>query len=66
LRPDDNLIRALEFFGDGDFDNLPIVESSAGRDKLLGHVSYRDIVGFYRQEHDSAETREASPDGDMA
>jgi len=63
LRPDDNLIRALDFFGDGDFDNLPIVESSAGRDKLLGHVSYRDIVGFYRQEHDSAETREANPDG---
>lgn len=66
LRPDDNLIRALEFFGDGDFDNLPIVESSDGIDKLLGHVSYRDIVGFYRQEHDSSETPEAIPGGDMA
>ena len=55
LRPNDTLIRALEFFGDGDFDNLPIVESIDGRDILLGHVRYRDIVGFYQREHDAAE-----------
>jgi CIC family chloride channel protein len=56
LRPSDNLIRALEFFGDGDFDKLPIVEASDGRDKLLGHVRYRDIIDFYQREHDSEET----------
>jgi CIC family chloride channel protein len=57
LRPTDNLIRALEFFGDEDFDKLPIVERSDDQDKLLGHVRYRDIVDFYQREHDSAEAR---------
>jgi CIC family chloride channel protein len=50
LHPDDNLIRALEFFGEGDFDKLPIVErGEPGR--LLGYVRYRDIIAFYQREH---------------
>jgi CBS domain-containing protein len=53
LRPDDNLIRALEFFGEGGFDKLPIVESSDGYDRLLGYVRYRDIIGFYQREHNA-------------
>lgn len=53
LQPDDNLIRALEFFGEESFDNLPIVDTSDGRNVLLGHVRYRDIIGFYRKEHES-------------
>jgi CIC family chloride channel protein len=53
LSPEDNLIRALEFFGDDDFANLPIVDNSDVRNKLLGHVCYRDIVGFYQREHES-------------
>ena len=57
LRPDDNLIRALEFFGEGEFDKLPIVETADGHDKLLGYVRYRDIIGFYRREHDSPVTK---------
>ena len=55
LSPDDNLIRALEFFGGGEFDKLPIVDSSGGRERLLGHVRYRDIIAFYQREHDSRE-----------
>jgi CIC family chloride channel protein len=53
LSPEDNLIRALEFFGDDDFDNLPIVDTSDDRNELLGHVRYRDIVDFYQREHES-------------
>ncbi|GMR12204.1 MAG: chloride channel protein [Gemmatimonadota bacterium] len=53
LSPDDNLIRALEFFGESEFDKLPIVETADGHNKLLGYVRYRDIIGFYRREHDS-------------
>ena len=55
LSPGDNLIRALEFFGGGEFDKLPIVETADGHDRLLGHVRYRDIIGFYQREHDSPE-----------
>jgi len=50
LSPDDNLIRALEFFGDGDFDKLPIVERVEGRERLCGYVCYRDIMNFYQRE----------------
>ena len=50
LGPDDNLIRALEFFGESEFDKLPIVDTSDGGNKLLGHVCYRDIIGFYQRE----------------
>ncbi len=57
LRPDDNLIRALEFFGEGGFDKLPIVETSDGHDRLLGYVLYRDIIGFYRREHDEPQAQ---------
>jgi predicted transcriptional regulator len=53
LSPDDNLIQALEFFGEGEFDKLPIVETTDGRHKLLGYIRYRNIIGFYRREHDS-------------
>ncbi len=53
LSPDDNLIRALEFFGEGEFDKLPIVETAGDHNKLLGYVRYKDIIGFYRREHDS-------------
>jgi CIC family chloride channel protein len=59
LRPDDNLIRALEFFGEGEFDKVPIVETTDRGDKLLGYVRYPDILGFYRREHDSASAAES-------
>lgn len=55
LSPDDNLIRALEFFDEREFDKLPIVDSVDGRLRLLGHVSYRDIIGFYQREHSSGD-----------
>jgi CIC family chloride channel protein len=55
LSPEDNLIQALEFFGGGEFDKLPIVDSSGGHERLLGHVRYRDIIAFYQREHDSRE-----------
>lgn len=64
LSPDDNLIRALEFFGEREFGKLPIVESSNGNHKLLGHVSYRDIIRFYQREHDSTDTQSVSASGD--
>lgn len=51
LTPDDNLISALEYFGDREFDKIPIVETRDGRKHLLGYVQYRDILGFYRREH---------------
>jgi len=57
LSPDDNLIRALEFFGEQEFDKLPIVRTINGQSELLGHVRYRDIIRFYQREHDSADTQ---------
>ena len=57
LSPDDNLIRALEFFGEQEFDKLPIVETADGHNKLLGYVRYRDIIRFYRREHDSSDAQ---------
>ena len=57
LNPDDSLIRALEFFGDREFDKLPIVDPVDGRNRLLGHVSYQDIIGFYQREHSSADLK---------
>jgi CBS domain-containing protein len=53
LTPQDNLIRALEFFGEGEFDKLPIVSDSGGSERLLGYVRYSDIIAFYQREHDS-------------
>jgi CIC family chloride channel protein len=66
LSPDDNLIHALEFFGEREFDKLPIVESVDGRDRLLGHVSYRDIIGFYQREHSSADLQPVDVRDDRA
>jgi CIC family chloride channel protein len=57
LSPDDNLIRALEFFGEREFGKLPIVETGDGHGKLLGHVRYQDIIRFYQREHDSSSTQ---------
>jgi CIC family chloride channel protein len=62
LSPDDNLIRALEFFAEREFDKLPIVEVVDGGHRLLGHVSYRDIIGFYQREHGSTDSHSASSD----
>ena len=53
LTPGDNLISALEFFGDREFDKIPIVETRSGRRQLLGHVRYVDILDFYKREHGS-------------
>lgn len=61
LSPDHNLIDALEFFGEREFDKLPIVEEVGGRARLLGHVSYREIIGFYQREHSSGDSH--SPEG---
>jgi len=58
LSPEDNLIRALEFFGEREFDKLPIVEVVDGHRRLLGHVNYRDIIGFYQREHSSADAQQ--------
>ena len=52
LSPQDNLIRALEFFGEDEFDKLPIVESTDGHEELLGYMRYKDIIAFYKREHD--------------
>jgi len=57
LSPEDNLIRALEFFGEQEFNKLPIVETADGHNKLLGHIRYRDIIRFYRREHDLQDTQ---------
>lgn len=54
LTPTDNLIRALEFFGEGEFDKLPIVDSADGSQRLLGHVRYRDIIGFYQKDQSTS------------
>jgi len=53
LSPEDNLIRALEFFGEEEFNKLPIVQTVNGRSTLLGHIRYRDIIRFYRREHET-------------
>lgn len=51
LKPDDNLIRALEFFSGREFDKVPIVTTTGDRLRLLGHIEYDDIIGFYKREH---------------
>jgi len=61
LTPDDNLIRALEFFADREFDKIPIVEIRNGSKYLLGHVQYRDIIGFYQREHGTDDIPGAQP-----
>jgi CIC family chloride channel protein len=64
LSPDDNLIRALEFFGEREFSKLPVVETADGHNSLLGHVRYQDIIRFYRREHDSTDTQSITPASD--
>jgi CIC family chloride channel protein len=54
LTPEDNLIRALEFFGEDEFNKAPIVREIGGQPQLLGHLGYQDIIGFYRREHNTA------------
>jgi CIC family chloride channel protein len=61
LRPDDNLISALEFFGDRDFDKIPIVEPRGERGRLLGYVQYRDLLKFYQREHSHETDVPAAP-----
>ena len=58
--PQDNLIQALEFFGESEFDKLPILESADEKSRLLGYVRYQDILGFYRKEHDALEDQQQS------
>lgn len=58
LSPGDNLVRALEFFDEAEFDKLPIVETADRDEQLLGYVRYRDIIGFYQREHDSPEAQQ--------
>ncbi len=61
LTPDDNLIRALEFFADREFDKIPIVEIRKGAKHLLGHVQYRDIISFYQREHGTPDVVAGTP-----
>lgn len=64
LSPEDNLIRALEYFGDREFDKIPIVETRDGREELLGYMQYRDIIRFYQREHgaiDESDTTDLVP-----
>ncbi len=51
LTPDANLIEALQFFGDKEFDKIPIVDGPGHEAQLLGTLQYGDILDFYRQEH---------------
>ena len=60
LTPDDNLIRALEYFGDREFDKIPIVDGPDAVKRLLGYVQYRDIIRFYQQQHGTVELADAA------
>ncbi len=62
LTPDDNLISALEFFSDREFDKIPIVEVKDEHKRLLGHVQYGDILRFYKREHGTRQTVERPED----
>jgi CIC family chloride channel protein len=54
LTPGDNLISALEFFSDRQFDKIPIVDPRRGG-RLLGYVTFSSILDFYKREHGAAE-----------
>jgi CIC family chloride channel protein len=56
LQPDDNLISALEFFSNREFDKIPIVDRRGDRLRLLGHIAYDDIIAFYKREHGTPST----------
>ncbi|MGH0037734.1 MAG: chloride channel protein [Myxococcota bacterium] len=60
LAPEDNLIAALEFFGDREFDKLPIVDTRGGG-RLLGYVTFSAILDFYKREHGTSEIAQAPP-----
>ena len=62
LTPDDNLISALEFFSDREFDKIPIVRILSGHPKLLGHIRYSDILNFYKREHESTPVKRTLED----
>jgi CIC family chloride channel protein len=64
LTPEDNLIRALEFFDEAEFDKLPIVDTRDGRKRLLGHVRYRDVIAFYQRDHEAPRTQPALTAGE--
>jgi CIC family chloride channel protein len=49
LTPEDDLIQALGFVADRNFDKVPVVRREPSGDVLLGHVSRRQIVDFYRR-----------------
>ncbi len=51
LTPENNLIEALQFFGDKDFDKIPIVVGQGREQRLLGTLLYGDILDFYQREH---------------
>jgi Mg/Co/Ni transporter MgtE len=51
LRPQDNLVHALELFGNWEFDKVPVVDDRDGHKTLLGHIRYQDILEFYKREH---------------
>jgi CIC family chloride channel protein len=60
LTPEDNLIAALEFFGDREFDKIPIVDSGRGG-RLLGYITFSAILDFYKREHGASEIAPAPP-----
>jgi len=60
LHPDQDLIRALEFFGEAEFDKAPVVERGEGA-RLLGYIRYRDILDFYARQNPSPEDQPAAP-----
>lgn len=60
LTPEDNLISALEFFSDREFDKIPIVDTRNDRQRLLGHIQYADILDFYKREHGTTSDAEGA------
>lgn len=60
LSPGDNLISALEFFGEGEFDKIPITDPQRGG-QLLGYVTFAAILDFYKREHGASEVGPAAP-----
>ncbi len=60
LTPKDHLIRALEVFGDREFDKIPIVDPQQS-DQLLGYVTFSAILDFYKREHAPADIATVTP-----
>ncbi len=53
VTPRDTLYRALERLLDSDFDNIAVVEQTDGRRKLLGYISQKDILTFYKRTYET-------------